>query len=193
MNTVTVQIKEHECASFEIAKTKAEELAATIRVPNGTWVISQSLAEDIVFVEFTGEMPANFTRSIAGRVFSEKGELRWLREGGKCRMWLIEECAGGTRYRRREERYYLWGIRTADGTFTENRTGDRLFRYPLPKGVVITVDERAYIEVAEYLAAAPEKWPSEVGELERLLNQPEIVAHRYLRVGCGTGAIKANQ
>jgi hypothetical protein len=192
MKTVTVGIKEHEASSFEIAKTKAEELAGTIQVSDGTWVISQSLAEDIVFVKFTGKMPDNFVQSIAGRVFSEKGELRWLREGGKCRMWLIEEGAGDTRYRRRDERYYLWGMRTVDGMFSENRTGKE-FRYPLLKDAGITVDDRAYIEVAEHLAAAPETWPEDVDKLERLLNQPEIVAHRYLRVGCGTGSVEANQ
>ena len=193
MKTVRVGIKEHEASSFEIAKAKVEELAGTIQDPNGTWVISQSLAEDIVFVEFAGTMPDNFVHSIAGRVFSEKGELRWLREGGKCRMWLIEEGAGDTQYRRRDQRYYLWGMRTADGTFSENRTGNVLFRYPLRRDPGVTVDDRAYIEVAEYLAAAPDTWPEDVGKLERLLNQPEIVAHRYLRVGCGTGSVEANQ
>jgi hypothetical protein len=156
-------------------------------------VISQSLAEDIVFAEFTGKLPNNFAHSIAGRVFSENGELRWLREGGQCRIWLIEEGAGDTLYRRRNQRYYLWGMRTLDGTFSENRTGNVLFRYPLLHDPGITVDDRAYIEVAEYLAAAPNEWPEDVGKLEQLLNQPEIVAHRYLRVGCGTGSVEADQ
>jgi len=193
MKTVTVDIKEQEARPFEIAKAKVEELAETIQDLKGTWVISQSLAEDIVFAEFAGKLPDNFAHSIAGRVFGEKGELRWLREGGKCRIWLIEEGAGDTRYRRRKQRYYLWGMRTLDGTFSENRTGNVLFRYPLLPDPGITVDDRAYIEVAEYLAAAPNEWPKDVGELERLLNQPEIVAHRYLRVGCGTGSVEADQ
>jgi len=59
------------------------------------------------------------------------------------------------------------------------------FVYPLPAGVVPTVDDRAYIEVAEYSAARPDNWPDDIADVERILNQHEIVAHRYLRVGCG--------
>lgn len=193
MKTVTVSIIEHEAPSFEIGETKVEELSGAIQVPEGTWVISQSLAQDIVFAKFTGKLPDNFAHSIAGRVFSEDGELRWLREGGKCRIWLIEEGSGDTLYRRRKQRYYLWGMRTLDGTFSENRTGNVVFRYPLLHDPGVTVDDRAYIEVAEYLAAPPNEWPDDVGKLECLLNQPEIVAHRYLRVGCGTGSVEAEQ
>jgi len=110
------------CVEFDAARPLAEELAKeVIDSKGGTWVISQSLAEQIVFETYTGQLPANFERSIAGRVFSQNGELRWLREGVQCRTWLIVEtegCVGAIRYRRRPDRkYYLWGMYTKDGTF----------------------------------------------------------------------------
>ena len=189
MNKVQLKILEHDPLSFENALQGAEKLAETFIDPEGTWVISQSLADDIVFEKFTGKMPANSLHSIAGRIFSAKGEVRWLREGARCRMWTLNEGDGKEYYRRREQRYYLWGMRTKDGTFSENRM-DRVFEYPLAKDPGVTKDDRAYILVVEYLAAAPSSWPDNVDELERLLNQPEIVAHRYLSVGCGTGSVE---
>lgn len=151
-------------------------------------MISQSLADNIIFTHYSGSLPDNFERSIAGRVFSAKGELRWLREGGDCIMWLTEESASGNlRYRRRTQRYYLWGMyKEKDKRFSENRTVGE-FDYPMPSGVNPSTDQRAYIQVAEYLAAAPQQWPDTQDELEGILNQPEIVAHRYLTVNVGTG------
>jgi hypothetical protein len=185
---VNVAITLH-CHPFDSARTKAEEIARTLHPDaGGAWVISQSLGDDIFFKHYSGSLPRNFERSIAGRVFSAKGELRWLREGGDCEMWLTEESASGNlRYRRRKQLYYLWGMyREKDKRFSENRTFGE-FEYPMPSGVSPSTDQRAYIQVAEYLAAPPEKWPAAEDELERILNQPEVTAHRYLAVNVGTG------
>lgn len=170
-------------APFAEARAKVEELAEKIVDSQSTWVISQSFGENIHFEFCPGQLPANFEVSVAGRVFSRLGEVRWLRVASECRLWLTLEGAGpdATSYRVRRRRYYLWGMHTQNGEFTENRTPGP-FRYPLPANARPKVDDRAYIEVAEYLAEPPTMWPKDLESIEKILNQPEIAAHRYLRV-----------
>jgi hypothetical protein len=183
---VRVEISEGSVPDFESARTKLQTAAQDFGAAD-VWVISQSLGDELVFEFYRGTLPANFERSIAGRVFSPKGELRWLRDSSGCRFWKTVESSDGTRtFRKRERRYYLWGMRTKDGSYSENRTVGA-FHYPIPAANAggEQVDDRAFIVVAEYLAAEPVSWQLPVAEVQAILNQPEIVAHRYLQVGSG--------
>jgi hypothetical protein len=184
---VGVEVTEDLVEAFGSARVEMENAAACLIEPEETWVISQSLGDELVFDWFTGSLPPNFEQSIAGRVFSNKGELRWVRDAGGCRYWKTTEIAAAGAaviHRIRKQPYYLWGMYTKQGTFSENRTvGD--FKYPLPPDIAHKMDDRAYIMVAEYLAAEPAVWTESITEIEQILNQPEIVGHRYLHVDCG--------
>src|SRR5450631_3092133 len=109
MNT-TLAMLEITCAvqPFETARAEAGKLANDHA---GTaLVICESPADDLHFARYDGVLPESFERSIAGRVFCEKFEVRWLREGDRCRIWKLQETPQGNRYRRAQRKYYLWGM-----------------------------------------------------------------------------------
>jgi hypothetical protein len=188
-----VTVEEKVSEEFSAARVAIEAAVQDIvDEADKTWVISQSLGEALVFEFFRGALPLNFEKSVAGRVFSAKGELRWVRDASGCRYWkTVEDGAAAEvgddapmKWRREDRRYFLWGMYTKEGTFSENRTvGD--FRYDLPKDRRDPrIDDRAYVVVAEYRVGEPVDWAT-VKDVEAVLNQPEIVGHRYVSVGCG--------
>lgn len=131
------------------------------------------------------------TQLFEGRWFDATSEIRWIRgQDGGFRAWLTREEATGTRVRQRRRRCYLVGTyRSTDGrtTCSEERYPGLHLDYPTdgrPED-----GDRAFVEVIEYAPIAPAEgdWPRDPDAVEAILNQPAIVAHRFARVGFGTG------
>ena len=145
---------------------------------------------------------AEFTSLLEGRIFDSRVEARWRRvTDGRWMAWIVRELedaaavtndSNWTKKARRLIRpYYLLGVYASDANdFREGRYAKR-FAYPTPNG---RPQDRAYIEVAEYLRVEPQ-WSdvSRISDclLQPLLNdcllQPLLFAHRFVSVGVGTG------
>lgn len=126
-----------------------------------------------------------------GRVVFSQAELRWVRDpDGKLRGWLLTEHAekpghdDAVRVRSTDRKYYLLGTAdTAAECFREARY-PKPFKYPVKLDGKATGDTRAWIMVREY-QRAPDWSQLNDDECLALLEQPMVVAHRYLRLGAG--------
>lgn len=155
--------------------------AATTGSP--AYLISQAF-EKIRFENWTGQLPnGDFAGTFSGRIFGPEAEVRWVREGSGFRLWKIEESSPGIACHKWGWRYYLWGYWKND-RFAEERIPVEP-KYPLPHSCHPKDMDRAYIQVAEYAPVEPENWPGEIGKIEDNLNQPALLAHRFVSLGCG--------
>lgn len=163
------------------AEAESDLLERAKEVGEPAFLIVQSF-EHCLFTKFTGTIP-DLATSFSGRIFGPQAEVRWVREGDLCRYWLLWEGNGGRPALRREQRYYLWGI--WDGKrFAELRIPDyQPLAYPLDGNPA--PQDRAYIRVYEYYPVPPNPWPSQAEEVEKLLNQPRLLAHRFVGLACG--------
>jgi hypothetical protein len=164
-----------ESCDLKIDPIRKNDFDAEARAIASGWVIVQTF-EKIRFEQWSGGVVPELDVSIAGRIFTENTELRWVRDGNAWHAWRIEEVRGFT-YTRKQRKYFLWGI-WKDGEFAELRIPAKL-EYPIPAS---TDGERPYIVVAEYSNKKPDTWPSNTEEIEALLNAPAIAAHRFLAV-----------
>lgn len=137
-----------------------------------------------------------------GRLFDKECEVRWVRErNGWFRAWVTREITGkpgGIPAIASCRRYYLMGLfenyHAGQNTalFTEGRYTNKQFLYPVPPGGNPQPrKDRAYIEVMEYTPVKP-PWPKEgattdgdFNQIEELLDQPMLLAHRFFRVDVG--------
>lgn len=134
-----------------------------------------------------------------GHVFDQGMDVRWARiSDGNWRAWKTVEDAHGIRVHVTSRRHYLigefLGIDGADmkvGLFGEDRFPASIktpFRYPLPDGRVPEKSARAFIEVKEYRRVIPDSWAALFGDrLDRELDEPLLVGHRFWNVGTGSG------
>jgi len=188
---VFLKIESNDPTPFQDAWPKIATLCTTELVSDQPrWVHCQALGAPIHFEFFDGNKPSAFDQSEAGRIFDETSEVRWRRDTQGCLIWRLREVPAPVgdqqvlRCRKRLRRQYLWGMYIRDGRFSEPRI-QRDFRYPLLPDAHPRVDDRAYIKVVEYLPAEPEQWPEDLASLQAILNQPEIIAHRFMSVHCG--------
>lgn len=131
---------------------------------------------------------------LEGRLFDGAGEVRWVaREDGKFDAWFLCETAASDSDDERvvrveppqKQKYFLLGRGTAvSREFTEGPYPGKMFKYPVDaSGATKPELVRAYILVYEYYRKQPE-WDTKSGEeIERLLNEPVLVAHRFVDVG----------
>ena len=136
---------------------------------------------------------AEFTSLLEGRIFDSRVEARWRRLTDRLWMaWIVRELEDApavtndsncTRRARRIIRpYYLLGVyASGPNDFREGRYAKR-FAYPTPNG---RPQDRAYIEVAEYMRVEP-KW-SDVLSVDDELSQPLLFTHRFVSIGVGNG------
>lgn len=122
--------------------------------------------------------------SWGGRVFDKEREVRWLRAGAGYTVWHLKE-GSGEAVRAIQRRYYLLG-EWKDGARRETHLPTDLGRQYEGWRIADTGGTgRWYVMVEEYLASALNAAKLAVGEMERRLNEPRIVAHRLVGVGIG--------
>lgn len=129
-------------------------------------------------------------RAFEGRLFDGAGEARWrARDDGRFDAWLLSEASPGAAdaepaIRVAPQKFFLIGRGTTNpGEFREGRYPGTRFRYPVgPIEAAEPSTARAYIEVQEYYRAEP-AWKEVTDEVERLLNEPLLLAHRFVGVG----------
>ena len=140
---------------------------------------------------------------LEGRIFDSRVEARWRRlTAGRWAAWIVRELDGTSEAanhspsgcseeaRRTLRRYYLLGTRDKTvNRFHEARYA-KCFEYPVQNACP---NDRAYIDVAEYRRVEP-KWSdlsatgdTGIADINNLLAQPLLFAHRFVRVGAGTG------
>jgi hypothetical protein len=128
--------------------------------------------------------------SFEGRIFDEHVDVRWLRQPGLedgqpiFRVWVTKECAdGGIEVEAIPRTYYLIGVHSVDG-WSEARYPQARFDYPVDPPSV--EKSRARIHVEEYAPAEPDwsRLPSEE-QVEHGLNQPRVIAHRFVSIEAG--------
>lgn len=177
----------------EYAEAEAHVRKWAQKVGQPAYLMSQSFPE-CRFVAYDGQIP-NFAATFAGRIFGPEAEVRWVREGERARVWLTQESeTEGTACIQTVERFYLWGDWNKDENqeeyrFREPRIPDhQKLTYPLSDELNINLHDRAYIEVYQYTPVAPESWPNDAMKVMDLLNQPRLLAHRFVRLAVGCGA-----
>jgi hypothetical protein len=127
---------------------------------------------------------------LQGRLFNPAGEVRWVaRPNAELDAWFHSEGAGSEATIRIEQAYFLLGRGTiAQGEFSEGRYTGKRFRYPVtPAGTRETSLTRAYVLVHEYYREEPQ-WDRYLDEehetqINRGLNEPMLIAHRFVDVG----------
>ncbi len=191
MTNVSLLIDRSSTNDRAVASSKILELAKNCGEP--CWMILQSFRELSVAL-WNAQSPdpaATLDAVFNGRIFGERGEVRWVKEGQLWEIWGLREtqdveASGGCGpYVSRERRYYLWGIfKSKQQRFVEDRVPG-VPEYPI-LGTPAD-DDRAYIEVREYESPIPVVSPAtgnpDVALLEKQLNEPRLVAHRFLRIG----------
>jgi hypothetical protein len=122
-------------------------------------------------------------RAWEGHIFSPDADVRWRRNQEETlAAWVTREATPGCSVMRTARRYYLIGT-WRDGQFAEHR-------YPgasLDYGVIGNrEDDRAFIKVYEYAPAEP-AWneQKDADSIEKMLNQPLVIAHRFVGVEAG--------
>ncbi len=126
-----------------------------------------------------------------GRVFNEAGELRWVaREDPLFDAWLVDEHENeGMPAHVQPRCYFLLGRGAATGgdRFSEGRYPGKIFKYPAIVTDAKPANARAYINVHEYLRVAPTdlEWRAmNDAQVLRALNEPLLIGHRFVGVGC---------
>ena len=140
---------------------------------------------------------------LEGRIFDSQVEARWRRlTAARWAAWIIRELDGkpdaanhsssgcSEEARRTLRRYYLLGTRDKTATHYHEARYAKRFEYPVQDA---RPNDRAYIEVAEYRRVEPE-WSdlsaggdAAIHDINNTLAQPPLFAHRFVRVGAGTG------
>lgn len=140
-----------------------------------------------------------------GRVFNDTADVRWVNSQQGFRAWVTvpgvfskEELQSqeqtvkiesqSFQVNTQERPYYLHGeywkpSQNGVFLFTEGRFPHKVFEYPLQQ--VPKEKERAYIVVREYFRQQPD-WNT-VDDIELALDQPLLVAHRFISVNSGEG------
>lgn len=153
------------------AYTESVRACSLRHLPLGQWTTEACAMADLLF---------------EGHLFTPSHDVRWLAHGdGTYSAWLTkEDQSGALKVEATKRSYYLIGIHSGGGAtaFSEARFPDREFTYPVANPPA--EHGRGCIEVIEYAPTprAADSWPEEVDAIERLLNQPAVVAHRFIGV-----------
>jgi hypothetical protein len=118
-----------------------------------------------------------------GHIFSTDADVRWRSNPeGTFAVWITREATTGRSVMRTARRYYLIGT-WRDGRFGEHRYPSALLDYGVTGN---HEDDRAFINVNEYSPAEP-AWneQKDADSIEKLLNQPLVIAHRFVGVEAG--------
>jgi len=143
------------------------------------WTILQSF-ESFQLIEWRANLPA-FAKIFSGRIFGADAEVRWVRESDTWTIWLVQEASDGVVCQADRRRYYLWGIYSSpERRFSEDRIPG-VPQYPI--GQTPKDQDRAFVEVVEYAPAGSGN--ATLDSLNRELNQPRLIAHRFASLGCG--------
>ncbi len=134
-----------------------------------------------------------------GRVFGERGDVRWrCLPDGRFNGWSIREVdkdvAGASVREYADNNYYLVGRGTTEpGQFTEARYPGVLFNYPIESvfNEAEAPNARGFVTVREYGPVKPDDSTIQklaADQVVQLLNQPRLIAHRFVYVRCDTGS-----
>jgi len=146
-------------------------------------LLSQSYLE-LQFLPLPTPLP-NLAATFSGRIFNPKLEIRWERSGDRALLWRLSETPSSSAISCEscDRPYYLWGEQ--DGAaFSEGRIPHPL-HYPIQS---TAKHDRAFIRVREYRPAKPNPFKSNLEELMDQLNQPRLLAHRFLSLEVGQDA-----
>jgi hypothetical protein len=146
---------------------------------------------------------ADTERMFEGRFFTAEVELRWCRDAaGTFRAWMTREISpaageslspGWLRAVVCDRRHYLLGQYdegSVPPTFSEARYPGRRFHYPPADFTTGGEDtprpgDRAFVVVLEY-EPLPPRWETyDAAAVEAALNQPRVIAHRFVGIGYG--------
>ncbi len=149
------------------------------------------LTQSFLAIEFKS-LPADLDvgATFSGRIFDRDFEIRWQLAGTNAYLWRFSEVANSDPSREGvfdceycDRKYYLWGEWTGgDGEssmFQEGRMPEAKV-YPVK---AVREHDRAFIEVREYRPAMPSRFEEGLVDLMQQLNQPRLLAHRFLGVG----------
>ncbi len=149
------------------------------------FAITQSFT-DLKFTELAGASLDDLPGTFSGRIFNAGVEVRWLRDADKGHVWRLSENGNGKPIRCEffDRRYYIRGeCYRSEGldAFWEGRMPS-VRRYPIHAK---KEHDRAYIIVREYRPAEPDFKSTDPEALMNQLNQPRLLAHRFMSVGVG--------
>lgn len=155
------------------------------RIGTDGWIILQSYPA-VTFTRWqSGVALPDVGAEFAGRIFGERGELRWTRDGSKFDMWLLEDAAaaeqGNTLFGVEERYYYALGYWSL-GRYWEPKLRSGLAKYPLDDG---KDGDRPRFKVFEYYRTFPAEWPAGLDAFEDLVNQPALAAYRLVGFDAG--------
>lgn len=140
------------------------------------WLILQTYPELIFRAWSPGDPIPELGSEFAGRVFGPDAEVRWIREAGHFEMWRYSESADGQEFDVTPRNYY--GL----GYWEQNRFWEPVLpkpiEYPMPPGFTPQPEDRPLFQVLEYRRRPPSAWPTDIEQLEDLLNQPALAAYR---------------
>ena len=171
---------------IEEEKLDGTRLAAKVEARKDMYRILQSYT-GISFSSGTqdqGRATIPVEETLGGRVFDDKLEIRWVREGDTFRVWTIQERENPNgSHESTMVPYYLYGT-WKEGRFKESVVLDADLNFPLTQDPQKEWD-RAFIEVALYRPAKPKHWSEDPESIVRALNAPAVSAHRFVRLRCG--------
>ena len=173
---------------LRITTSKVPDDIAKLADRTGTncWIILESYPS-LTFKEWRpGEPLHDLGDEFAGRIFGELGELRWTRDGHDFDLWLFEDTAQAddltTLFQVKESFYYGLGY-WKNNCFSESTLTLSKVDYPPCSGV--KDGDRPRFKVLEYFRTTPAKWPTNVDEFEKLINQPSLAAYRLVAFDAG--------
>ena len=172
-------------ALWEKVNERVEQLCSDIAEG---FLLTQSF-ETLDFQHLPKNLPS-LADTFSGRLFNKDQEVRWLRVGDEALIWRYTEASDEEiDCESFDRRYYLWGEWDKDepgdhgSFFVEGRMRGRR-EYPV---VASNEHDRAYILVREYRPAKPSFEVEDLHKLVVQLNQPRLIAHRFLDVGRSGG------
>jgi hypothetical protein len=152
--------------------------------PQG-WIILESYPAITFKLWRPGEALPELGAEFAGRIFGDRGELRWTREGSTFDLWLFEdaEAAGeeGALFDIEERYYYAVGY-WREGRFWESSLPSDRVEYPIGNS---KDDDRPRFKVFEYYRTIPTEWPDDPDRIEDMINQPSLAAYRLAGFDAG--------
>jgi hypothetical protein len=155
------------------------------RIGTQGWIILESYPVLTFRCWRAGEPLPPMGTEFAGRIFGERGELRWTRDGSSFDLWLLEDVAaaedGAARFEVETRYYYALGYWSKQ-RYWEPKLASEGVQYPIGDG---QDGDRPRFRVREYYRSVPAEWPSDLDAFENLVNQPSLAAYRLVGFDAG--------